>query len=284
MTFRPLTGRPPRHPLPQGATDCHIHIFDGSRYSGQPGGPPPPPDALISHYEQVMGWLGIDRVVITQGNAYQFDNRYLLEGLDHFGDRARGIVAIEPETSDAAIAAMSARGVRGARIMDLLQGAVGLDRMLEVNARVHPFGWSMIVQFDGRRILDHLDRLKAIKGDWVLDHMGKFLEPVAPDSAEFRAVLDLVDRGNCYVKLAACYETSRRGPPDYDDVGALARTVIAHAPERVIWGSNWPHNMARSIDTYPDDVTLLDLAWDWAGSDANRQRIFVENPARLYGF
>ncbi len=282
--FRTLTGPAPKNALPKGATDCHIHLFDSSKYSAQPGGPPAPEDALISHYESVQNWLGLDRVVITQGNAYQQDNRCLLEGLDHFGDNARGVVAIDASISDQEIDAMTTRGVRGARIMNILKGAVGLDQMLEVNARVQPFDWSMIVQFDGRDILDHVADLKQIKGDFVLDHTGKFLEPVAPDSAQFKAVLDLVDRGNCYVKLAGCYETSRVGYPSYSDLGELSKAVIQHAPDRVIWGSNWPHNMSNSAENYPDDVHLLDLLMDWAGSSENVQKMFVDNPARLYGF
>jgi len=282
--FRTLEGPAPKNALPKGATDCHIHLFDSSRYSAQPGGPPAPADALISHYEKVQNWLGLDRVVITQGNAYQKDNRCLLEGLDHFGDSARGIVAVDVSISDEEINAMTSRGVRGARIMNIWQGAVGLDQMLEVNARVQPFDWSMIVQFDGRDILDHVADLNKIKGDFVLDHTGKFLEPVAPDSAQFKALLDLVERGNCYVKLAAFYETSKIGYPSYSDLSILAKTVIRHAPDRVIWASNWPHNMATSAESYPDDVHMLDLVMDWAGSDENIQKIFVDNPARLYGF
>lgn len=282
--FRTLTGRPPKRLLPAGAVDTHIHIIDTARFPHHPDGPPPPPDATVQDYEQVMDWLGIDRVVITQSNTYNIDNRCLLDALAQFGDRARGIVAVTPNITDTEIDAMAAKGVRGVRIMNILQGAVGLDRMLEVNTRVNPFGWSMIVQFDGRDILQHLPALKQIKGDYVIDHTGKFLEPVAPDSAEFKALLGLVDRGNCYVKLAGCYETSKSGAPGFEDLGAMSRAVIAHAPDRVIWGSNWPHNMATSAANYPDDVALLDLVMDWAGSNENIQKIFVDNATRLYGF
>ncbi len=282
--FRTLSGRAPKITLPQESIDCHIHLFDSSKYEGQAGGPPPPPDALISHYEKVQKWLGIERVVITQGNAYQKDNRCLLEGLEHFGDKARGVVAVAPSVTDEEIDLMTSKGVRAARIMNILKGAVGVDEMLRVNERVHPFNWSMIVQFDGREMLERKPLLDLIQGDYVIDHIGKFLEPVTVDSAEFKALLSLIDRGNCYVKIAGCYETSQVGFPGYDDVAALAQALINHAPERIIWGSNWPHNMATSKETYPDDAHLLDLVCEWAGSKENIQKIFVDNPARLYGF
>lgn len=282
--FRTLNGPAPKVALPRLATDCHIHLFDSSKYATQPNGPQAPADALISHYESVQKWLGIERVVIVQGNAYQKDNRCVLDGLDHFGGAARGIVAVSSDISDREIHEMTAQGVRGARIMNILQGPVGLDELLDVNARVHPYGWSLIVQFDGRDILQHLSVFEQIKGDYVIDHTGKFLEPVTSDSAEFAALLRLVDRGNCYVKLAGCYETSRAGYPRFDDLADLSKALITHAPDRIIWGTNWPHNMSSSRDTYPNDVHLLDLVMEWAGSSKNIQKIFVDNPARLYGF
>ncbi|MEP2717104.1 amidohydrolase family protein [Pseudophaeobacter sp.] len=282
--FRTLTGRQPATALPPQATDCHIHLFDSQNYKDPPKGPPAPMDATIAHYESVQKWLGLERVVVVQGNAYHTDNSYLLDALDHFGPAARGVVAIEPDISDETLEAMTARGVRGARIMDLLQGAVGLDRLLQINARVQPFGWSLVVQFDGRDIREHVAKLEQIQGDYVIDHTGKFLTPVAADSAEFAALLRLIDRGNCYVKLAGCYETSQVGYPGFDDLAVLSKALIQHAPDRIIWGTNWPHNMSTSRETYPDDVHLLDLVMDWAGSPENMQKIFVEAPARLYGF
>lgn len=282
--FRTLDGRAPKFALPKGAVDCHIHLFDSTKYEAQAGGPPPPADAPIEDYEKVQKWLGLDRVVITQGNAYHKDNSCLLDALDHFADRARGVVAVDASISDEEINRMSVKGVRGARIMNILKGAVGLDELLEVNARVHPFGWSLIVQFDGRDMIQHVPQLEKIQGDYVIDHTGKFLKPVSVDSPAFQALLKLVDRGNCYVKLAGCYETSKTGYPTYEDVGALSKALIKYAPDRIIWGSNFPHNMANCAENYPDDVHLLDLINEWAGSDANRQKIFVDNPVKLYGF
>ncbi|MCP4823391.1 MAG: amidohydrolase family protein [Shimia sp.] len=282
--FRTLTGRPPARALPPLATDCHMHLFNSAKFPPPAAGPAAPVDALIADYSSVQSWLGLERVVIVQGNAYHKDNRCVMEGLAHFGDTARGIVAVDSHISDQDLEDMSSRGVCGARIMDILQGAVGLSELTAVNERVHPFGWTLIVQFGGGDMCTHFDLLANIKGDYVIDHTGKFLKPPRPDSPEFEALLRLIDRGNCYVKLAGCYETSRDGFPAYGDLAALSTALIRHAPDRVIWGTNWPHNMSTSADTYPDDVHLLDLAMDWAGSQDNVQRIFVDTPARLYGF
>lgn len=282
--FRTLDGRPPHVALPKGTVDTHIHFFNSAKYEGQPGGPPPPVDALVADYERVMNWLNISRMVVTQPNAYQFDNRCLLDSLDHFGDKARGIVSVNSNVTDEDINAMSKRGVCGARIMDIGGGPAGLNDLLSVNTRVHPFNWSLIVQFDGREMVERVPLLEQIKGDYVIDHTGKFLEPVGVDSPAFKALLRLVDRGNCYVKLSAYYETSKAGSPDYEDVGVLAQALIKHAPDRILWATNFPHVMATTAESYPDEVRLVDLINEWAETDEVRKKIFVENPVRLYGF
>jgi len=282
--FRILSGRAPKIALPAGAIDCHMHVFDSSKYSAQPGGPAAPSDALISHYDQLRQWLGVERLVVTQGNSYQRDNRCTLEVLEHYGDKARAVVAVDDSITDSELQWMTDLGVRAARIMNLGQGAVGLDQLLKVNARVQPFNWSLIVQFDGVEIIDHFELLCQIQGNYVIDHIGKFLEPVSVHSQEFHTLLKLIDKGNCYVKIAACYETSKVGFPSYGDVAPLAKKLIEYAPDRVIWGTNWPHLMSASSETYPNDVHLLDLVNDWTGPFENRQKIFVDNPAVLYGF
>lgn len=279
---RPLSGRAPKLKTPPGTVDTHMHIFL-DRHAGQPGGPPPPEEASVADYRRFQQWLGLERVVVVQSNAYQLDNACLTDALGELGADARGIAAVTPETPEAELERLSAAGVRGARIMDLPGGAVGLDRMEAVAARVAPFGWHLIVQLDGRRLPEHEAALARLPLDYTIDHVGKFLEPVAPDDPAFRALLRLVGRGNCYVKLSAPYETSKTGAPLYEDVGRLAKALVAAAPERMLWASNWPHvGVPRA--RYPDDVGLLDLLLDWAPNEALRRRILVDNPSRLYGF
>lgn len=279
---RPLDGDPPRLVTPPGATDCHMHLYlDG--FSAQPGGPPIAELATPEDYAQVQRRLGLERVVITQSNAYQFDNGATLAGLKAMGSgRARAVIVVGPEAIDAELAAYHALGVRGARIMNLPGGAVDIAGMPAVEARVRDLGWHLMVQFDGRELGSHRAALEAIETDYIIDHVGKFLEPVAGDDPRVDTLLRLIDRGNAWFKIAGAYETSRDGAPDFADVASIAKRVIAHAPERVIWGSNWPHvGVARS--NYPDDAVLLDSLLGWA-DEPTRRRILVDNPAELYGF
>ena len=191
---------------------------------------------------------------------------------------------ITPATTDAELARLHAAGVRGARIMDLPGGAVGLDALPEVAAKAHGMGWTLNVQFDGSDIEANERALAAIPGRWVLDHHGKFFAGAAPGDAKIAALLRLIDGGRAHFKLAGCYESSRTGGPDYADVSAVARLVVSHAPERVIWGTNWPHNLAKTPEAYPDDAALTDLLLDWAPSEAARRAILVDTPAALYDF
>jgi D-galactarolactone isomerase len=282
VNTRPLDGMPPRPKAPPGATDCHMHFFlDG--FSSQPGGPPIAELATIEDYAIVQERLGLERTVIVQPNAYQFDNGATLAALDRIGkEKARAVIAVSPEMTIAELKKLDARGVRGARIMNLPGGAVTLAEMKPVERLAREIGWHLIVQFNGNEIAEHLDALNSIETDYVIDHIGKFIPPVSADSGQVGEILRLLDRGNAWFKICGSYETSLTGSPEFFDVAAIARHVIAHAPERILWGSNWPHvGVARSA--YPDDAALLDLLADWASADAVG-KILVNNPARLYGF
>lgn len=280
---RPLDGDRPTLTAPPLTTDTHMHFFLPG-YDGQPGGPPLPEMASIEDYAVVRRRLGIERVIAVQPNAYQADNSCLLHCLRQLGDIARGVAVVTPDTTEDELQSLHDAGIRGARIMNLPGGAIGLDRMQEVESLVRPLGWHLIVQFDGRNILEYLPLLRGLQGRFIVDHIGKFLEPVPTDAPSFLELKRLLDSDRCYLKLAGCYETSKTGAPKFDDVGRLAADLIAHAPERMIWGSNWPH-IGVSADRYPDDAQLLDVLGDWTGNDpALLHRILVDTPAELYGF
>ena len=185
--------------------------------------------------------------------------------------------------SDAEIERLTKGGIVAQRIFQLPWGAVGFDRMHDVMSQVIPFGWHANIQLDGRELPQWEDTIKRLPCRFVIDHIGKFLEPVTPEQEPFKVLLRLLDTGRCYVKLAAAYETSKTGAPKYEDVGRLAKALVKHAPERIIWASNWPHPSAPK-DNVPDDADLLDLLLDWAPDEATRRKILVDNPAELYGF
>lgn len=281
--IRKLTGDKPQTALPRYATDTQMHLYlDG--FPAQPGGPPIPEGVPgISDYRKVADWLNIERMVVTIGNAHQRDNSCLLECLKQLGPVARGVGAITQETSDQEMRRLTDGGVRGARVMDLPGGAVGLQGLPGVDARALAFGWSLAVQFDGSHIFDHVPALTAIRSNWILDHHGKFLSGITPDDPRIAAVKRLIDAGNCWFKFAGCYESSRSGPPDYKDIAAVARAIAAHAPERIIWGTNWPHNLATTTQAYPDDGALLDTVLGWI-PEKHYQAALVDSPARLFGF
>jgi D-galactarolactone isomerase len=282
MVTRTLTGAPPRLKAPAGTCDTHLHFYD-SRYTAL-SGTPLPPDASVEDYRQLMGWLGIGRCVIVQPNAYGDDNRLTMDSVAELGmDKARAIVVVKPGTPESELEALDKAGARGARIMALHGGTVGLDQLDAVAAMIHPFGWHPIVQINGRNFPDHEKQLLALPGTFVIDHIGKFIDPVRPDDPAFRSLLRLLETGRCFIKISAPYETSRTGGPAYEDVGALARVLIRAAPDRMLWASNWPHAQAAKFG-YPDDANLLDLLLDWAPDEIAIRKMLVDNPARLYGF
>jgi len=259
-----------------------MHVYDAAVPSA-PGGPPIPGHFPAARYREMQARLGLARVIVVQPNAYQDDNRVTLGAIRAIGAGARGVGVVKPGVSDAEIERLAQGGIVAQRIFHLPNGAVSLAQMDEVMARVHPFGWHANIQLDGRELPQYEAQIARLPGKFVIDHTGKYLEPVAPDHAAFKALLRLIDTGRCWVKLSAPYETSRTGAPGYEDVARLARALARHAPERMLRASNWPHPSAPQ-DAVPDDADLLDLLLDWAPDEATRRRILVNNPAALYGF
>ena len=268
--------------VPPGAVDTHMHVYH-AEVPPQPGGPPLPGDFREEKYRTMRDALGFRRVVVVQPNAYQFDNTVTLKAMNALGPGAKGIAVVNETTPDAEVERLSKAGMVGQRFFQMQWGAVGFDRMHAVMARVHPFGWLANLQLDGRELPKWEASIGKLPGKFIVDHIGKFLEPVTVDSAPFKSLLRLLDTGRCWVKLSGAYETSKTGAPKYEDVSVLARALVKHAPERMIWASNWPHPSAPK-DKVPDDADLLDLMLDWAPDETTRRKILVDNPADLYGY
>jgi D-galactarolactone isomerase len=273
---------PPRLQAPPGATDTHMHVFD-ARFPLAPTAVMTPPEAPVSEYRKVCRRVGIARTVVVQPSGYGTDNSCTLAAIAALGPAARGIGVVPESVTDAELERLAAAGIRGVRFHMFPGGVLPWESLEPLAARVRPLGWHVQVQLDGRRLPDHEAVLRRLPGTLVIDHVGKFLEPVPVDHPAFRVLVRLVEAGCTYVKLSAPYETSKAGPPNYDDVGALAKILVKDAPERMLWASNWPH-LGQPRDRLPDEAVQLDMLLDWAPDESIRRQILVDNPAALYGF
>ncbi|MCY7319600.1 MAG: amidohydrolase family protein [Ramlibacter sp.] len=270
----------PKLKPPPGACDCHMHVYE-DRFALASTATFKPPHAPVSDYRQVQAALGLRRMVVVQPTGYGFDNSCTLKAMAAFGSEARGIVVVRPDTSEAELQRLHALGVRGVRFMMITGGVLPWDALEPMAALIQPLGWHIDLQLDGSDLPRYQDRLARLPCDLVIDHNGKFLEPVAPQHAGFRSLLRLLDSGRCWVKLSAPYETSVVGAPLYDDVSVLARALVQANAGRCLWASNWPH---PNILPAPSSAAMLDLLLHWADDDATRRRILVDNPAQLYGY
>jgi len=271
----------PKLVAPPGSCDCHMHIYE-DRFPLAPTATFKPPNAPPSAYRDVQRNLGITRAVVVQPTGYGFDNRCTLEGIAALAPGARGIAVVHPNVDDAELRRLTDAGIRGVRFHMQAGGVLAWDALEGLAAKVQPFGWHVQLQLDGRELPQHEARLTKLPCALVVDHVGKFGQPgTTPDHAAFKVLLRMLDNGNCWVKLSAPYETSKVGPPRYDDVAALARALSTANPERCLWASNWPHPNQKIV---PSTAAMLDLLLDWVDDGATRARILVDNPAKLYGF
>jgi D-galactarolactone isomerase len=272
----------PRLIAPANTCDCHVHLYDPGKPLAPTAAGPGPAWANVEGYRAVQRRLGLTRAIIVQATAYGTDNSCTLEAIAALGlDNTRGVAVIPPDVSDAELARLDKAGICGVRFQMLPGGVLPWDALEPIAARIAPLGWHIQLQMDGRLLAEREDLLKRLPAVLVIDHVGKFLEPVPVEHPGFQALLRLLDGGRTWLKLAAAYEVSKAGPPLYSDVGALAKAAAKAAPERMVWACNWPH---VSVQDLPDDALLLDLMLDWVPDDAVRQRILVDNPATLYGF
>ena len=263
--------------------DCHIHLYE-DHYPLAASATFKPPVAPVSAYREVQQALGLQRVILVQPTGYGFDNSCVMDGLAQLGaDVARGIVVVKPEVTDTELRRLHDRGVRGVRFM-MLAGAGGLLDWAALDAfapRLAALGWCANLQLDGRDLPRYKAQIDRLPCKLVIDHIGKFLEPVAVDHPAFLALLEILARPQRWVKLSGAYETSKIGPPHFDDVSLLAKALAQAHPDRCLWASNWPHPNRNPL---PSNSLMLSLLQEWAPDAAVREKILVHNPARLYGF
>jgi predicted TIM-barrel fold metal-dependent hydrolase len=279
--------------VPRGACDCHVHIFDPEHFPYFSGRLYSPPEASINDLRSLQSALHFDRVVIVTPSVYGVDNSVTINAVHELGTRARAVAVIDKTFSAAGLDQMAAAGVRGVRLNLETAGEsdpAAAKRILgETAAQLAGRNWH--IQFNTR-----LSVITALKSDImalsmpvIFDHFGGAKAEPGPGQPGFADLLDLVKSGHAYVKISAAYRTSDK-TPDFPDTAPLAQALVAANPDRVVWGSNWPHPGRGPSPTalappYPnDDGRVLNLLPTWVGDAAVRKKILVDNPARLYGF
>jgi D-galactarolactone isomerase len=271
---------PPKLAAPANACDCHMHIYD-AKYPVAPTATLKPSDAIVADYRLLQGRIGTTRNVVVTPSTYGTDNRITLDAIAQIGPTARGVAVVEASIADAELKRMNDLGIRGLRINLVLAGATTVDMIEPLSKRVNDLGWHIQIAMKGEQIAAIEDLLLRLPTPIVFDHLGLLAQPNALDNPGFKTISKLIDKGKTWVKLSGVYLDSKVGPPSYSDMMPIAHAYIKAAPERMVWGSVWPHPTEKEK---PDDAVLFDLLAEWAPDAATRTAILVQNPARLYGF
>ncbi len=280
----------PAFKAPPLACDAHFHVFGPA--ADYPYGTDlryPPPLAPLAEYRVVARRLGIERMVFVQPSAYGRDNACMLDAMREIGTaKCRGIVDVDENVPDAELARMDAAGVRGVRInvSPVKPEATGfaaamLPRIRRLDARLNELGWHLDFLGPGWLTDALLDTMKTLKCEFSLAHMGMFLAREGPQQPGFRRLLDLLrhGEGRCWVKLTGVYRMSTAS--GFADAAPMARALIDAAPDRLIWGSDYPH---LSFADKVGSIELFNLLGEWAPGEATRRKILVDNPRELFGF
>lgn len=279
--------RKPRIALPKGSIDTHVHVFEPG-YALSPDRGYNPPYSTLADLKHLHAMLGVDRVVFTQPSIYGTDNSAILDGMAALNretpNRARAVVAITMAITDKELAALDAAGVRGVRLNTDNKGGmpIALDQIGELEARIHPFGWHIEWLFPGKDIIELMPVFSALKVPMSIGHFAYQAATAGVEAPGFVALLDLMRRGNTWMKISGANRVSATDLPPYHDVKALAHALIEAAPERIMWGTDWPH--PNKYEVNPNDGDLVDAFGDWVTDDAMRRKIMVTTPAAFYRF
>ena len=282
--------RNPRRPgvvLPAGSVDTHVHVFEPG-YPLSPGRGYDPPDSTLADLKRLHATLGIERVVFTQPSVYGTDNSAILNAMAALNaekpNRARCVVALDMKISDKELVALDAAGVRGVRLNTDNKGGMPIRRseIPELAARIRPFGWHLEFLFPGKDIVELEPVFTALELPVSIAHFAYQPATAGVKAAGFQALLELARRGNTWVKISGANRVSATDLPPYDDVKPMAEALIDAAPERIMWGTDWPHPNKYVVN--PNDGDLVDAFGEWVSDEAMRRRIMVDNPAAFYRF
>jgi predicted TIM-barrel fold metal-dependent hydrolase len=283
------TPRPPRTAFPALACDTHAHIFGpAARFPYVKERIYTPPDSTYDDYRKLLAALGVQRAVLVQPSVYGEDNTAMLDALGRFGAGVRAVAVCDPSIAAGEIEKLHRTGVRGLRfnVVDRHdnKNVVPADMLRAVAARIAPFGWHIELLVNVDEAPGFAKAVADIPVPVVLGHLGY---PKAgarhwTASPAFADLLRQLDRGRCWIKLTGPYRISNAPDVPYEDVDAAARALAAAAPQRLIWGTDWPHAMKKK--RMANDGELADLLERWVPDARTRARVLVDNPAELYGF
>jgi D-galactarolactone isomerase len=269
--------------VPEYACDSHLHIID-ARF------PPAVPHAqalqgaTADDYRLLQRRIGTSRAVIVQPKYFGTDNRCTVDAVKKLGlINARGIAVVRPEVSKEELKRLDADGICGLRfsVWNTTDTVTTIDMIEPLCRRIHDLGWHVQLHMSGDQIAEQAALLDRIICPIVIDHMGRMSPEQGPRHPAFGVICRLIEKGRTWVKLSGAYLNTVVGPPAYQDAMAVARAFSKAAPERIVWGSDWPHTTEKNK---PDDALLFDLLADWIPDERSRTRALVDNPAELYGF
>ena len=283
LVFDPHPSKP-LFKLPPGSVDAHCHVFGpGDVFPFAPERKYTPCDASAAQLFALRDYLGFDRNVIVQATCHGSDNQALVDALRRAEGRARGIATVRPDVTDAQLHALDAAGVRGVRFnfVKRLVDTVPRETLASIAARVAPLGWHVVIYFEAAELPELYDFFATLPVTLVVDHMGRPDVSKPASGPEFGLFERLMrEHGNVWSKVTCPERLSKSGPPLYEDVVPFARRLVEAFPDRVLWGTDWPHPNLKSH--MPDDGKLVDFIPRIAPTPELQHRLLVENPTRLY--
>jgi 2-pyrone-4,6-dicarboxylate lactonase len=279
--------RKPKLVLPRGSIDTHVHIFEPG-YKLSPGRGYNPPYSTLADLKHLHSRLGTDRVVFTQPSVYGVDNSAILNGMAALNaetaNRARAVVAITMDISDDELVTLDRSGVRGVRLNTDNKGGMPIEMSAipDLAARIAPFGWHIEFLFPGKDIIELMPTFASVKVPISIGHFAYQPATAGVLGPGFQALIELTRRGNTWIKISGANRVSETDLPPYDDVKPMAHALIEAAPERIMWGTDWPHPNKYLVN--PNDGDLVDAFGDWVTDEGMRRKIMLDNPAAFYRF
>jgi 2-pyrone-4,6-dicarboxylate lactonase len=277
---------------PPHSCDTHFHIFGPpEEFSFASTRQYSPPAAPLEHYLNMAAVIGIERGVVVQPSVHGLDNSVTLNAIERSGGRFRGVARVDDKTTQAELRRLHEGGIRGVRfnLLNRPRGNVALDVFDRVVERIVEFGWSIDLHIDPKNLLEQEKRIRSLPMAVVFDHLARIDPAAGPKQPAFELLLDLMKEDRFWVKVSGADKICNTGVDSYLGVSYIevipfARAVIDVAPDRVIWGTDWPHSNNFAPGKTPNDGDLLDLLLEFAPDEKVRRKILVDNPAVLYGF